>query len=109
MTQVTSIEVGSGEVLAVEGKHLHRNFRARHVQMIGLAGCIGSGVFIAIGEVSSNERPTTLPILMPSEGSANRRCSRAVDRLPLDMLNGIGNADGPVRSVMSLPNVWILH
>ena len=32
---------------------LHRKFKARHVQMIALAGNIGSGVFISIGAVSS--------------------------------------------------------
>lgn len=31
---------------------LHRKFKARHVQMIALAGNIGSGVFISIGAVS---------------------------------------------------------
>jgi amino acid permease len=53
-----SLEYGVGEVSAAEQTaedhapgHLQRNFKARHVQMIGLAGCIGSGVFISTGEV----------------------------------------------------------
>jgi amino acid transporter len=36
--------------------HLHRKFKARHVQMIALAGNIGSGVFISIGAVSNDSR-----------------------------------------------------
>jgi amino acid permease len=31
---------------------LHRTFTARHIQMIGLAGSIGSGLFIGTGKVS---------------------------------------------------------
>jgi amino acid permease len=31
---------------------LHRTFSARHIQMIGLAGSIGSGLFIGTGKVS---------------------------------------------------------
>ena len=34
-------------------KQLHRTFSARHIQMIGLAGSIGSGLFIGTGKVSS--------------------------------------------------------
>ncbi|TVY43887.1 putative amino-acid permease [Lachnellula subtilissima] len=52
-----SLEFEVGEVTAVEQNaqdhaphQLQRNFKARHVQMIGLAGCIGSGVFISTGE-----------------------------------------------------------
>lgn len=37
---------------AVNSGQLHRKFKARHVQMIALAGNIGSGVFISIGAVS---------------------------------------------------------
>lgn len=53
-----SLEYGVGEVSSMEQdvtdrapQQLQRNFKARHVQMIGLAGCIGSGVFISTGEV----------------------------------------------------------
>lgn len=35
-------------------KQLHRTFSARHIQMIGLAGSIGSGLFIGMGKVSSS-------------------------------------------------------
>lgn len=31
---------------------LHRTFKARHIQMICLGGCIGSGIFISTGKVS---------------------------------------------------------
>jgi len=57
-TSNLSLEFAAGEVGSVEQNvedhaphQLQRNFKARHVQMIGLAGCIGSGVFISSGEV----------------------------------------------------------
>jgi len=42
---------GQSEAAANQGQ-LHRKFKARHVQMIALAGNIGSGVFISLGAVS---------------------------------------------------------
>jgi amino acid transporter len=37
----------------VRGHHgeLKRTFKARHIQMICLGGCIGSGIFISTGKV----------------------------------------------------------
>lgn len=42
---------GESEAATNQGQ-LHRKFKARHVQMIALAGNIGSGVFISLGAVS---------------------------------------------------------
>lgn len=68
-TAATSVDYGMGQMSPVDGLSeseeepkedgLHRNFKARHVQMIGLAGCIGSGVFISTGEVSRTEEANT--------------------------------------------------
>ncbi|RDW57794.1 AAT family amino acid transporter-3 [Coleophoma crateriformis] len=49
--QVAAVSEYTNEVHN-SGNYLHRNFKARHVQMITLAGCIGSGVFISTGEAS---------------------------------------------------------
>lgn len=43
--------VGESAATANAGQ-LHRKFKARHIQMIALAGNIGSGVFISLGAVS---------------------------------------------------------
>ena len=58
--EVTSIEAGDilGEVqyaheeASLPSQQLHRNFSGRHIQMIGLAGSIGSGLFLGTGKVS---------------------------------------------------------
>ncbi|KAL4783777.1 AAT family amino acid transporter [Aspergillus varians] len=54
----SSIEAGSvvgevqyaGEQASAPPQQLHRNFKARHIQMIGLAGSIGSGLFVGTGK-----------------------------------------------------------
>jgi amino acid transporter len=33
-------------------RNLRRTFKARHIQMICLGGCIGSGIFISTGKVN---------------------------------------------------------
>ncbi|KAJ9130771.1 hypothetical protein NKR23_g12043 [Pleurostoma richardsiae] len=43
-----------GHVGDIEGgssiRELHRTFTSRHIQMICLGGCIGSGIFISTGK-----------------------------------------------------------
>lgn len=59
-SEVDNVEVGeisrelqyAGEQASAPAQQLHRNFTARHIQMIGLAGSIGSGLFIGTGKVS---------------------------------------------------------
>lgn len=43
----------------VGGHHgeLKRTFKARHIQMICLGGCIGSGIFISTGKVGPRHDP----------------------------------------------------
>ncbi|KAK4941382.1 hypothetical protein LTR10_018651 [Elasticomyces elasticus] len=59
--ETSSDDVGAGQVLTYSGEppsthrgHLHRNFKARHIQMITLGGCIGSGLFISTGKALHN-------------------------------------------------------
>ncbi|KAJ9624333.1 hypothetical protein H2204_010889 [Knufia peltigerae] len=40
----------SGEPTSSHRGELHRTFKARHIQMITLGGCIGSGLFISTGK-----------------------------------------------------------
>lgn len=40
----------AGEPNSTHNTGLHRNFKARHIQMITLGGCIGSGIFIGTGK-----------------------------------------------------------
>lgn len=47
----------TGERPADPSKQLHRTFTARHIQMIGLAGSIGSGLFIGTGKASPLSSP----------------------------------------------------
>jgi amino acid permease len=42
----------AGEPESMHRGYLHRNFKARHVQMIALGANIGSGVLISSGKVS---------------------------------------------------------
>jgi yeast amino acid transporter len=76
----SSIETGSisGDVqyAGEQGspKELHRNFKARHIQMIGLAGSIGSGLFIGTGKVctSSSSPSSSLAAVDQISGSPLR-------------------------------------
>lgn len=63
----TSLEMGDVEPTEYANgnpsgpsKQLHRTFNARHIQMIGLAGSIGSGLFIGTGKVRDTLKPVTL-------------------------------------------------
>lgn len=56
-----SQDIAKGDVLEYAGEpdsmhrgYLHRNFKARHIQMIALGANIGSGVMISSGKVSSS-------------------------------------------------------
>lgn len=44
------LEYPNEDIKAQKGE-LHRTFKARHIQMICLGGCIGSGIFISTGKV----------------------------------------------------------
>ncbi|KIW18943.1 hypothetical protein PV08_03232 [Exophiala spinifera] len=55
--EVSSDDVLAGQVIDYSGEPvsshpggLHRTFKARHIQMITLGGCIGSGLFISTGK-----------------------------------------------------------
>ncbi|KAK7898018.1 hypothetical protein LTR67_004650 [Exophiala xenobiotica] len=59
--EASSDDVGAGQVLDYSGEptsthrgELHRTFKARHIQMITLGGCIGSGLFISTGKALHN-------------------------------------------------------
>lgn len=42
----------AGESSAAHHGELKRNFKPRHMAMISLGGCLGSGVFVSSGKVS---------------------------------------------------------
>jgi amino acid permease len=46
----------TNEKPAGESHQLKRTFTARHIQMIGLGGSIGSGIFIGTGKVLALDR-----------------------------------------------------
>lgn len=85
---VSSIEAGSvvGDP-QYAGEHsssqqLHRSFTARHVQMIGLAGSIGSGLFIGTGKVCNVHRNVTHQLdVNQSLGSPVRKLPRPLSRM----------------------------
>ena len=57
LTGVPAVELGQvldypGESAKLHHGELRRSFKTRHIQMICLGGCIGSGIFISTGKVS---------------------------------------------------------
>ncbi|KIX07430.1 uncharacterized protein Z518_02083 [Rhinocladiella mackenziei CBS 650.93] len=59
--ETSSDDVAPGQVIDYAGEpesshhgELHRTFKARHIQMITLGGCIGSGLFISTGKALHN-------------------------------------------------------
>lgn len=55
--ETSNDDISAGQVIDYAGEPhsnhntaLHRNFKARHIQMICLGGCIGSGIFIGTGK-----------------------------------------------------------
>jgi hypothetical protein len=88
--------------------HLHRKFKARHVQMIALAGNIGSGVFISIGAVSDDGRQWE-NISNGCVGSKNWRWTWYHHWIYSHLLHGIGYVDCPWRGNCSVSNLWLFY
>jgi hypothetical protein len=93
----SSLEFAAWEVSSMEQttedhddhatKQMQRNFKASHAQMIGLAGCIGTGVFISTGEVKSPYQ--CLEASMASlVGCANWWYLWSTYRIPSDLFHG---------------------
>lgn len=56
ITAVPAAEIGEifdypGETAAEHKGELRRAFKSRHIQMIVMGGCIGSGLFVSSGKV----------------------------------------------------------
>ncbi|KXT13093.1 hypothetical protein AC579_2143 [Pseudocercospora musae] len=57
-TVLTSVEVGHSHVTPED--HTQRKIKPRHIQLIGIAGTIGTGLFVAIGRALISGGPASL-------------------------------------------------
>lgn len=53
-------ETQRGEVQHYEKNELRRSLKSRHIQLIALGGCIGTGLFIGSGQMLANSGPASV-------------------------------------------------
>lgn len=51
------VEVGSIDEFSIPEEHLTRGLESRHIQMIALAGAIGTGLFLSSGKAIARAGP----------------------------------------------------